>query len=444
MKGMIDKMKLKKNKFAAFGALILYSISLISINPVTAKAEETKPLQINAKKAVVLDLDTKEVVYSLNSEEKSQIASTTKLLTALILSENKSKNDELEFSELAKEQESTSVYKDKLPSIAVGDKITADNVMKGLLLSSGNDMAIMIAESLSGNIDSFSKLMDSKASSLGMENSDFYTPNGLDDDKILKGENHYSTAYDMALLGAASYNDDWVREAISLKTYKFSTINGKSVELQNTNKNLGSNYCIAGKTGYTSKAGRCLVAIYEKDGRKLVGVILGGDYNGIFDDMNKLMDYSFNIQKKTIVSKEEEISKIKVKFKPLKYFGKAREYEIPVFTKEDITDYDNDFNEKYRTTNINKTSFNSRDLNNSTVVGKVQVKEKNSVKSYDLYTNITTDDLIKYSKSFYIDICINFIITIIVIIFILFTIRYINLKRRRKLRYKHKKKIQRH
>ena len=242
----------------------------------------------------------------------------------------------------------------------------------------------------------------------------------------------------------ACYNDDWVREAISLKDYTFSTTNGKTAKLTNTNKNLGTNYCIAGKTGYTTKAGRCLVAIYEKDGHKLVGVILGGDYTGIFDDMNKLMDYSFNIQKKTIVSKEEEISKIKVKFKPLKYFGKAREYEIPVFTKEDITDYDNDFNEKYRTTNINKTSFNSWDLNNSTVVGKVQVKEKNSVKSYDLYTNVTTDNLIKYSKSFYVDICINFIITIIVIIFILFTIRYINLKTRRKLRYKHKKKIQRH
>ena len=76
------------------------------------------------------------MLYSFNAEEKSQIASTTKLLTALILSENKNKNDELVFSELAKEQESTSVYKDKLPSLAVGDKITADNVMKGLLLSS--------------------------------------------------------------------------------------------------------------------------------------------------------------------------------------------------------------------------------------------------------------------------------------------------------------------
>ncbi len=429
-------MKLKKNTIFSFLSIILCSISLIILNPVTTKAEENTPLQINAKKAVVLDLDTKEVLYSFNAEEKSQIASTTKLLTALILSENKNKNDELVFSELAKEQESTSVYKDKLPSLAVGDKITADNVMKGLLLSSGNDMAIMIAESISGNIENFSKVMNSKAASLGMENSFFYTPNGLDSDTILKGNNHYSTAYDMALLGIACYNDNWVREAISLKDYTFSTTNGKTAKLTNTNKNLGTNYCIAGKTGYTTKAGRCLVAIYEKDGHKLVGVILGGDYTGIFDDMNKLMDYSFNLKKETILPKNQELSKIKIKFKPLKFFGKTCTYEIPVFSKDDITDYNNDFNEKYRTINVNKNSFNSWDLNSSTVVGKVKIQDKSFTENYNLYTNITTKDLINYSKSFYIHTILIFIAIIIFIVFLLFMIRYINLKKRRNLKKK--------
>ena len=387
-------MKLKKNTIFSFLSIILCSISLIILNPVTTKAEENTPLQINAKKAVVLDLDTKEVLYSFNAEEKSQIASTTKLLTALILSENKNKNDELVFSELAKEQESTSVYKDKLPSLAVGDKITADNA------------------------------------SLGMENSFFYTPNGLDSDTILKGNNHYSTAYDMALLGIACYNDDWVREAISLKDYTFSTTNGKTAKLTNTNKNLGTNYCIAGKTGYTTKAGRCLVAIYEKDGHKLVGVILGGDYTGIFDDMNKLMDYSFNLKKETILPKNQELSKIKIKFKPLKFFGKTCTYEIPVFSKDDITDYNNDFNEKYRTINVNKSNFNSWNLNNSTVVGKVKIQDKSFTENYNLYTNITTKDLINYSKSFYIHTILIFIAIIIFIVFLLFMIRYINLKKR--------------
>lgn len=394
--------------------------SLLNLNPVLVKADTQGKLDLTSPRAVVIDFDTNEVIYSLNAEQECQIASTTKLLTALILSENRTKNDLLTFSDIARSLPSSSISRDKLPSINTGEQITADNVIKGLLLSSGNDMAEIIAENISGTSAEFSKLMDEKAKSLNMNHSDFYTPNGLDNDYYLKGENHYSTAYDMALCGQAAYKDDWIRETIAIPYTEFSTVGGLTAPLNNTNGNLGHNGCVGGKTGYTDKAGKCLVAIYNRGDRTLVGVVLGGDSPDFFVDMNKIMDYSFNSERKKILSANDELEETTVSFKPLKNFGDKTEYTLPLFIKEDVFQYSNDFNDAHTDIKINlDDNISAWDIDNDTPLGTVQVTENDRTSTYNLYTNLTTDDFISDHQELYNKV--NLIKKCILIFLIIFT-----------------------
>lgn len=348
-----------------------------------------------------MDVETGEVVYSYNESEKRQIASTTKLMTALLLSEYKDKDNLISFTKSAMSEPSTSVYKDVAPYLKEGDLLSAESVMNGLLLKSGNDMATIIAEDIAGSKVEFSYLMDAKAKEIGMEDSDFYTPSGLDTDSVLNGEQHYSTAYDMALLGIASYKDEWVRESMSLKSFGMKTEDGYSFVVENTNKNLGLNGCIGGKTGFTTKAGRCLVAIYNRDNRVLVGVVLGGTTEGFFDDMNKIMDFAYKEEKNILYKKNDKVYEKQYLFKPFVWFGKEKEYIIPMYINEDISLYDSTFNKNNVSIEVKYNDISLWNLNDDTVVGELVLRCKNVVKKFDLHTNLSTMDFVKDSMKTY-------------------------------------------
>lgn len=399
-------------------------LSIVCLNQTMTKVNATTikdDINISAKQAIVLDIDTGEVVFSYNADIKSQMASTTKLMTALILAENRDKEDLISFTELAKTQPSSSIFMDKAPFLEVGDKFVANDTMLGLLLSSGNDMACMIAENISGDINTFSKLMDKRALELGMLDTDYYTPSGLDDPEDLKGENHYSTPYDLALLGIEVSKNEWVRSAIGTANANISTVNGEFIPLENSNKNLGKDGCIGGKTGFTDKAGRCLVTLYERDGRELVGVVLGGEYPNYFDDMNKIIDYAYTYPKTNIINSGDILAEEKVPFKPFKFFGEEKEYNMQLYIKEDVSQYVNDFNEKYTEINTKMKDFSAWDLDELTVVGEIEVKVKNDVKLYNLYSNITTEMLLKDNIFDYLLVILAFIL--VVMFFVLWKIK---------------------
>lgn len=403
---------------------ILLGISLICVScssNVYANIKEENVLNLTAKSAIVMDVETGEVVFSYNESQKSQMASTTKLMTALLLAEHRNKDDLIKFTKLAMSEPSTSVYKDIAPYLQENDLLSAESVMNGLLLKSGNDMATIIAEEITGGKLDFSYLMDKKAKELGMNDSDFYTPSGLDADDVLHGENHYSTAYDMALLGRASYNDEWVRKAMSLKRYEMQTENGYNFIVENTNKNLGLNGCIGGKTGFTTKAGRCLVAIYNRDDRVLVGVVLGGTQDGFFDDMNKIMDTAYKEEKSCVYSKQEVVDTKEYAFKPLIWFGKDKKYDIPMYIHENIALYDNTFNKNNVSIEIKHKDISLWELDDNTVVGELVLKCKNDVITYDLYTNVSTMDFVKDSMSTYI--VTGVIIAIVIMLVIVLCIK---------------------
>lgn len=383
---------------------ILLGLSLIFVScssNVFADNNEDNFLNLTAKSAIVMDVETGEVVYSYNESEKRQIASTTKLMTALLLSEYKDKDNLISFTKSAMSEPSTSVYKDVAPYLKEGDLLSAESVMNGLLLKSGNDMATIIAEDIAGSKVEFSYLMDAKAKEIGMEDSDFYTPSGLDTDSVLNGEQHYSTAYDMALLGIASYKDEWVRESMSLKSFGMKTEDGYSFVVENTNKNLGLNGCIGGKTGFTTKAGRCLVAIYNRDNRVLVGVVLGGTTEGFFDDMNKIMDFAYKEEKNILYKKNDKVYEKQYLFKPFVWFGKEKEYIIPMYINEDISLYDSTFNKNNVSIEVKYNDISLWNLNDDTVVGELVLRCKNVVKKFDLHTNLSTMDFVKDSMKTY-------------------------------------------
>ena len=186
--------------------LLLFTLVFTIIFSTTVFAA-VKPLELIGKAAISVDMDTNEIIYTKNIDNKMYPASITKLITALLLAENKKSTDNLTYTKTAKAQPPFS-YNINIHPVAIGDTMSADDVMDGLLLYSGNDIAYMIADNVGGNAANFAKMMNAKAASLGMKGSHFITPNGLDD----ANDEHYTTAYDLTLLGRAAYKNDMGKE----------------------------------------------------------------------------------------------------------------------------------------------------------------------------------------------------------------------------------------
>ena len=239
-------------------AALCAAVSLICCLPAVAEA-----MEVSATAAVLMDADSGRLLYEKNGEKRMLIASTTKLMTALVALEQGGLQQEITVtgSHMA---EGSSMY------LRPGEKLTLETLLYGLLLSSGNDAALAVTECMGGAAP-FVARMNEKAAELGMENTHFANPNGLDD------EEHYSTAEDMAKLAAAAMNDPVLRRVASTRTAR---IGGRT--LTNHNKLLSRvEGCVGLKTGYTKAAGRTLVSCAERDGVRLVAVTLqdGDDWN---------------------------------------------------------------------------------------------------------------------------------------------------------------------
>lgn len=223
-----------------------------------------------------MDVDSGRVLYEQNADAKMLIASTTKILTALVAIEEGVLSDTVTVSREAAWTEGSSMY------LKEGEELTLETLLYGLLLCSGNDAAVAIAEHIAGSEAGFAKLMNKKAEELGMTGSSFANPNGLDH------EDHYSTARDMAVLACAAVNNETLVRIASTKSV---TIGGRT--MTNHNKLLSMvEGCIGLKTGYTQAAGRTLVSCAERNGQRLVAVTLqdGNDWA----DHESLLEYGFS------------------------------------------------------------------------------------------------------------------------------------------------------
>lgn len=273
---------------------------------------------ISATSAIVIDADSGRVLTEKNAQKKMGMASTTKIMTAIIALENASLDDIVTVSHNADNTEGSSMY------LNAGEKIKMESLLYGLMLNSGNDAATAIAEHISGDTKGFAVLMNNKAEGLGLKNTSFSNPHGLDNEK------HYSTAYDMAMLTKYCLNNDIFKTIVSTKN-KAVEMNGRenSRYLKNHNRLLNMyEYCKGVKTGFTKKCGRCLVSYAEKDGVKLIAVTLNApdDWN---DHINMYEDAFSRYRSYKIIDKNSYVCSVNVD-------NSSNTDILPLYAKEDI------------------------------------------------------------------------------------------------------------
>ena len=220
---------------------------------------ETKAPAVNAAAAIVIEESTGRVLYSKNATAKRSIASTTKIMTAVVALENGGPDDEVTVSKRA------ASVGGSILGLKAGQKYTLKEMLYAMLMVSANDAAIAVAEHIGGTVENFAVMMNKRANSLGAANSRFVSPHGLDT------ANQYSSAYDLAIITRHALKNPVFSEIVSTSGYQ---ITGHS--LYNTNELLGDYPGLDGvKTGYTGKAGRCLVTTAKRDGMRLITVVLG-------------------------------------------------------------------------------------------------------------------------------------------------------------------------
>jgi len=418
---------LKNKRF--FIMIVLFLVFSINSNVFATDSNGTTNLPtIYGEAAITVDVATGEIIYAKNVDKQMYPASTTKLMTALLFAENRKKTDIIKYTQSGKSLPESTLNVD-FHVIGLDETMSGSDVMDAMLLYSANDAACMIADNLSGNSTNFMKMMNDKVAKLKMTGTHFVTSNGLYDSE------HYTTPYDMSILARVAFLNPWVKETMGKKQNIISTSKGTTFEIKNSNKLLGIDGCIGGKTGYISLAGRCLVTFYERNGRQIMGVILKSVKNPsdtyVFDDMEKIINYSYDLQKTVLHENNSLIKTETLKYKPLGFFGPEKTVSVPLVVKEEVSYYNNEANKKDLRENIKLTKIELSSLEGNKSIGTLTLTEKGKVKTYKLYSTVSKATLVKKDIPIYIvaiGIFILFLIGIGVII------RTINLKKRKKSR----------
>lgn len=252
----------------------LVFLLIVLLIPIKINAIET-----SATSAILMDTDNNRILYSKNIHEVRSVASISKIMTAVLAIESGKLDETVTINDSINKAYGSAIY------IKVGEKLTLRDLVYGLMLRSGNDAALAIADYVGK--DSFIEMMNSKASEIGMKNTTFNNPHGLDEEK-----GNYSTAYDMAILTSYAMKLDEYRKIVSTKKYTLKT-NKNTYVWKNKNKLLSLyKYTTGGKTGFTKIAKRTLVTTASKDNINLVAVTLN-DGND-FKDHQDLFEYAFN------------------------------------------------------------------------------------------------------------------------------------------------------
>lgn len=242
----------------------------------------SKTPTLNSRAAIILDRNSKTVMFEKNANTRRAMASTTKIMTAIIVLENGNLSDIITVS-----QKAAGTGGSRL-GLKKGDKVSLKDLLYGLMLRSGNDSAVAIAEHIGGSVQGFAEKMNQKAKQLGLVNTKFVTPHGLDD------QEHYTTAYELALLTDYALNNKKFAELVNTKSCSIS-INGVSRVISNTNELLGNLAGVNGvKTGFTNGAGRCLVTSVIRNNKSLITVVLGADTKkNRTTDSIRLIEYAY-------------------------------------------------------------------------------------------------------------------------------------------------------
>ena len=367
--------------------ILILILLLFMVETVKVKAKESNgygdSLDIEAKYAVLLDYDTMDILYKKNMNEITAPSSTTKLMTAYIifdlLEENKiNLNDKFKVSIRAWRQEGTRMF------LEPEWKISVDELLKGLIIVSGNDAAVVLAEGAAGNIDDFVVLMNKKAKELGMENTNFVNPNGLYE------KNHFMSVYDLGLLSRALIKNHrkYYKRYFSQKSYSFNNISQK-----NRNWLLEEYEGADGlKTGFTDYGKYSVSASAIRHGKRLIAVVNGADSErSRINQAKRLLDYGFsNYSYIDLYKSADTVGQVSV------LFGKNK--KVYAYTKEDIS-----YAAKKEDVGNLKVKFVSNKylqapIKRDTKIAEIHIIDGNYTKKFDLFAEDDVEVATKFRK----------------------------------------------
>ena len=318
--------------------------SLILLFPLAINAVST-----SASKAILMDMDSNRIIYAKNIHTPQSVASISKIMTAIVAIESGKLDDEITINNSISKAYGSAIY------IKEGEKIYLRDLVYGLMLRSGNDAALAIADYVGGDVNNFVKNMNEKAEKIGMKNTTFNNPSGLDEK-----DGNFSTAYDMAILTSYAMKNKEYRKIVSTQKYKVST-NKNNYLWKNKNKLLKIyKYATGGKTGYTKKAKRTLVTTASNKNINLVAVTLN-DGNDFKDHMN-LFEYAFNTYDKCRILKSGKINIYNEKY--------YKNYIL--YIKEDF-DYILDNSEK-EIINLKYNIYKQSKIKSGREIGNIEIK----------------------------------------------------------------------
>lgn len=288
-------------KKIVFVFLVIFSFSLTVVH-----AEED--IAPNAKSAILIEASTGKVLYEKNIDEKYAPASMTKMMSLLLIMENID-NRNLRMDEVIKVSKNASSMGGSQIFLQENEEMTVEDLLKGITIGSANDATVALAERIGGTESAFVELMNKKAKELGLKNTNFKNPTGLDE------ANHYSSSRDMSIIARELVKHSKILEFSSIYETYLRTDTDNKFWLVNTNKLVRFYPGVDGlKTGYTEEAGYCLTATINKDNMRLIAVVMGEPTSSIRNsEVSALLDYGYNLyQKDTYITTEEIIDTVPV------------------------------------------------------------------------------------------------------------------------------------
>lgn len=362
---------------------------VIDINSIKQETVETankvtEELKLNARIGLIFDRNSKTILYEKNGLKQVPMASTTKIMTAIVVLEKGNLSDVVTIDKKAAGTGGSRL------GLKVNDKITVHDLLYGLLLESGNDAAVALAIHIGGSVEGFAQLMNAKAQEMGLQNSNFVTPHGLDK------EGHYTTAYELACMADYAIEIPKFKEIVCSKSYTV-TINSQSKIISNTNELLGNLNGVYGvKTGFTNGAGRCLVTACKRGELDVITVVLGADTKKIrTSDSIKLIEYAYKNYK--VVNIQELINEQFENWKQLNekciYINKATsssmeleieklQYEKMAMTNDEVNNLKIEINSLYyleAPVEENKVIGNVKVQINDETIAVLEIKNKNMI-----------------------------------------------------------------
>lgn len=311
-----------KNSLIAILVLAALLFSLFTVFSASEWSQKT-----SARSALLYSPENNEILYSKNENLKLPMASTTKIMTALVALENCNIDDTVTVADEAVGIEGSSAY------LKGGDTYSLEDLLYALLLQSANDASVAIAIHAAGDIQSFVDLMNEKAIELGAYNTSFENPSGLD------AEGHFTTAIDLAKIAAAALANKDIARIVSTSKKTITSDEGTVRNFTNHNKLLFKyDDCIGVKTGFTKKSGRCLVSAAERDGLTLITVTL--DAPDDWNDHKNMLDYGFSVRQKLLLLEKGDLNisvpVISGSAESVTLTNKERVYAITPLTKKAI------------------------------------------------------------------------------------------------------------